>query len=459
MSETRQPLLHGAAPSRGAAARHGATARHEANPLHSAKTLRGAADAQRRSTGPHVGPRVGPRIGLALAGGGPLGATWEIGALCALEEALPELDFTQLDGYVGVSAGAFVAAALANGMRPRELCSAFIGPRSANPADHINPSLFVRPALAETWARLITLPVLATQAGMQLVLGRHSLLAAIERLGHALPTGLLSHRALEARLREVFTAPGRSDDFRQLKHRLVLVATDLDSGTAAPFGMPGWDHVPISRAAAASGALPGLFTPVTIGGRTYVDGALKKTLHASVLLDQGLDLLLCLNPLVPFDVTQATRHRVLGDAGPRLHRIVQGGLPLVLSQTFRTLIRSRLELGIKGYATSHPGTDIVLLEPDQRDPTMFLTNLFSTSQRRLLAEHAYQATRADLRSRRGSLTKLLQRHGMLLDHAALDDPQRQLLSRRRPHLRALARPMKQLEEVLDDLELSLAEAA
>ena len=156
-----------------------------------------------------------PRIGLALAGGGPLGATWEIGALCALEDALPDLDFTQLDGYVGVSAGAFVAAALANGMRPRELCEAFISSFPKNPADQISPTLFVRPALSEAVSRLINLPALLTQAGVQLVLGRHSLLAAIERLGHALPTGLLSHRALEARLHEVFSAPGRSDDFRQ----------------------------------------------------------------------------------------------------------------------------------------------------------------------------------------------------------------------------------------------------
>ena len=37
-----------------------------------------------------------PRIGLALAGGGPLGAVYEIGALCALEEALEGVDFTQL---------------------------------------------------------------------------------------------------------------------------------------------------------------------------------------------------------------------------------------------------------------------------------------------------------------------------------------------------------------------------
>ena len=55
--------------------------------------------------------RSAPRIGLALAGGGPLGAIYEIGALCALEEALPDIDFTRLQGYVGVSAGGFLAAA------------------------------------------------------------------------------------------------------------------------------------------------------------------------------------------------------------------------------------------------------------------------------------------------------------------------------------------------------------
>ena len=85
----------------------------------------------------------------------------------------------------------------------------------------------------------------------------------------------------------------------------MLVATDLDSGDSAPFGQPGWDHVPISRAVQASAALPGLFPPVRIGGRHYVDGALKKTLHATVLLEEGLDLLLCLNPLVPFDARRA----------------------------------------------------------------------------------------------------------------------------------------------------------
>ena len=193
--------------------------------------------------------------------------------------------------------------------------------------------------------------------------------------------------------------------FAQLKRKLVLVATDLDSGEAAPFGQPGWDHVPISQAAAASAALPGLFPPVAIDGRWYVDGALKKTLHASVLLDMGLDLLFCLNPLVPFDATHAQRHRVLSSGDARIPQLVDGGLPVVLSQTFRSLIHSRLELGMKGYEGSHPRTDIELFEPDHRDPEMFLANTFGYAQRRALAEHAYQRTRADLRSRRSTLAR------------------------------------------------------
>ena len=43
---------------------------------------------------------------------------------------------------------------------------------------------------------------------------------------------------------------------------------------------------------------------------------------------------------------------------------------------------------MKDYAGSHPGTDIVLLEPDHRDPEVFLANTFGFAPRRLMAEHA-----------------------------------------------------------------------
>ena len=397
------------------------------------------------------------RVGLALAGGGPLGAVYEIGALCALAEALPGLDLNAVEGYVGVSAGGFIAAGLANGMTPRQLCTSFIendGPS----ADVLRPNLFFRPALGEYVRRLAATPHLLLQAGWDMTMRRGTLLAAAERLGRALPTGLFSSTALQAQLARVYSAPGRSNDFRQLKRCLVLVATDLDSGEAAPFGLPGWDHVPISQAVAASAAMPGLFPPEPIDGRWYVDGALKKTLHARVLLDMGLDLMICLNPLVPFDASAGGRgrHRVLGSASELIPRLVDGGLPLVLSQTFRSLIHSRLELGLKGYETSHPDTDFLLFEPDHHDPEMFLANTFGYSQRRLLAEHAYQHTRADLRSRRSVLGHTLARHGLVLDEAVLDDHRRSLVGHKRRAASRAARALQRLDEVLSDLQRALA---
>ena len=409
--------------------------------------------AARRDGRRPAAARRAPRIGLALAGGGPLGAIYEIGALCALQEGLHGFDCNDLSGYVGVSAGGFIAAGLANGMTPRQLCSAFIentGPRE----DLVRPEQFIRPAWGEYARRGAALPGLLLQAGLRFALGRRALLSALEILGRALPTGLLSPAPLEAQIRRVLSAPGRSNDFHQLKRKLVLVATDLDSGQAAPFGQPGWDHVPISVAAAASAALPGLFPPVPIGARWYADGALKKTLHASVLLESGLDLLICLNPLVPFDALPA-RRRVRAGGDARIPRLVAGGLPVVLSQTFRSLIHSRLELGLERYGRTHAGTDIVLFEPDHHDPEMFLANTFGYAQRRALAEHAYQHTRADLRSRRSTLRPTLAAHGIRLNDEVLDDARRTLLGRgRRPRSRA-ARTLQRLDEVLDDLDAAL----
>lgn len=395
-----------------------------------------------------------PRIGLALAGGGPLGAIYEIGALCALEQALQGVDFSQLHAYVGVSAGGFIAAGLANGMTPRQLCAAFIE-TGGQGADVVDPAVFIRPAWGEFLRRGAMLPRLAAQAGTSFLFRRRSALAALEHLGRALPTGAFSNAPLEAQMQRILSAPGRSNDFRQLKRRLVLVATDLDSGATAPFGQPGWDHVPISKAIAASAALPGLFPPVPIDGRWYVDGALKKTLHARVLLDMGLDLVLCLNPLVPFDATHSERHRVLSSGEARIPRLVEGGLPVVMSQTFRTLIHSRLEIGIGSYETSHPDTDVLLFEPDQRDPEMFLANTFGYAQRRSLAEHAYQRTRADLRRRRSTLRAQLARHGVTLDDAVLDDPTRTLVGKRAIVHNRAARALRRLDEVLHDLDRAL----
>ncbi len=394
-----------------------------------------------------------PRIALALAGGGPLGAIYEIGALCALDEALTGLDFTALDHYVGVSAGGFIAAGLANGMSPRELCAAFI--ETDNTAsDVFDPSWLLVPAYREFARRALLFPVLAASAFWEATVGRRSLTHSLERLGPCLPTGIFSNEEVDRRLAMLFTRNGRTNDFRRLKSQLTLVATNLDTGEAAPFGRPGWDHVPISKAVQASSALPGLFPPVLIDDQHFVDGALKKTLHASVALDAGVDLMLCLNPLVPFNSTEEeTAPALRRDGLPekrRIPRIADGGLPAVLSQTFRSMIHSRMELGMKHYESAYPGTDIILIEPDHRDAELYLANTFGYGQRRQLAEHAYQQTRVLLRSRRGTISAQLARHGIQLAAHVLDDPRRRLVASH-PVATRMGRAITSLQEALDDL--------
>jgi hypothetical protein len=137
-------------------------------------------------------------------------------------------------------------------------------------------------------------------------------------------------------------------------------------------------------------------------------------------------------------------------ASRNIPRIVDGGLTSVLSQTFRSLIHSRLELGLKHYVHQYPDTDIVLIEPDHRDPELYLANTFSYSQRRHLAEHAYQQTRALLRSEATGLSAKLRWHGIRLNHAALDDTQRRLTPPNRAATR-IGRSMAGLQQSLNDL--------
>lgn len=352
---------------------------------------------------------TGPVIGLALAGGGPEGAVYEIGALRALEEALEGIDFADLDVYVGVSAGSFIAACLANKMSTAQLCRATFeeDPRKLPFA----PETFFTPAVKELFRRTLMTPRLAYEAIAEYVSnpGELSLFDSLSRLTRALPVGLFDNEPIRDYLNKVFTFRERTDDFRKLGTKLVVVAADLDSGQAVRFGEPGLDHVPISRAVQASTALPGLYPPVEIDGRHYVDGVLLKTLHASVALDAGVDLLLCLNPIVPVDTGESVAAGVM-----RRGKLVHRGLPTVLSQAFRTLVHSRLTTGMASYEPRYPGVDLVLIEPQRDDYRMFFTNVFKFSERKTVCEHAYRSTRRQLLERAGELGPILARHGIRL---------------------------------------------
>lgn len=401
------------------------------------------------------------RIGMALAGGGPEGAIYELGALRALEEAIGGLDLRALDIYVGVSAGACIAANLANQIPLEEMCRAVLRKASAGADDEhpFVPETFLQPALGELFRRGTRVPRLLAQAIADWA--RHPfdlpLSESLLRLTRALPVAVLDSAPLRRYLRRIYGQPGRTDDFRQLGRKLVVVAAELESGEAVRFGEPGYDDVPISLAVQASTALPGLYPPVEIDGCHYVDGVLLKTLHASVALDHGAGLVLCVNPIVPVDMSHRAGSNGNGN-GHQENSIVERGLPSVLSQTFRTLIYSRMQVGIAAYAERYPGADVLLFEPRRDDPRMFFTNIFTFSARKAVCEYAYVATRRDLRERADQLEPVLARHGLRLRRDVLADDSRtiwQSLDFDRQGRTQPAGTLSRLESLLDRLERAL----
>ncbi len=367
-----------------------------------------------------------PKIGLAIAGGGPLGAMYEIGVLMALDESLRGLKLNDLDVYVGVSAGSFITAGLANNLTPTEIFQLFIENKDTD-VGALKPEVFLRPAFGEYVRRAKMVPSLFAKSLVNFAVAklRHPLKsAALESfapLSRALPTGIFENDAIRVFLEKAFSQRGRTDDFRRLKKRLYSVATDLDTGESVCFGGPGFDDVPISKAVQASAALPGLFPPVEINGHYYVDGALKKTVNASLAMDAGAQLVLCINPLVPFNADAAKRK-----GKHHMEKLIEGGLPTVLSQTFRAIIHSRMQVGLQKYETQYKGRDVVLFEPSSDDGKIFFTNLFSYSSRKMVCEHAYQRTRLDLLKRRHELAPVLAKYGITLDLDRLKDEKRTL---------------------------------
>jgi predicted acylesterase/phospholipase RssA len=394
-------------------------------------------------------PRQTGRIGLALAGGGPLGAFYELGVLQALAECIEGFDPCDLYAYAGVSSGSMLAAGLANGLTPVDIGRIIISNDSGQDSAH--PGLFLQPAFGEYARRLARLPRLAFAALAQYARAplTRSLAEVLAPLAATLPAGFLESAPFERYLRRLYEGGGRTNDFRKLRRRLFVVATNLNTGEAARFGEPGLDHVPISRAVQASTALPGLYSPVRIGGETYADGALLRTMHASVLLEAGVDLVFGINPLVPFDASE-------DGVGPREIELTDHGLPIVLGQTFRALIRSRMQVGVAAYGDRFPRAEILLLEPDRGDRRMFFANVFRYADRRKLVDHAFECTRRDLKRHAREIAPVLARHGLCLNRAALVDPSHSFQAALERQRRADQRVMEDLGSTLDRLERLLA---
>ena len=141
------------------------------------------------------------------------------------------------------------------------------------------------------------------------------------------------------------------------------------------FGGPDFDQVPISKAVQASCAIPGLYRPVVIDGKEYIDGGVRKTAHISLAIKERCGLVVCVNPIVPFHIHE-NGHRN-GSMGP----LAKQGMPAILDQVFRVTLHSRMRYGIQRYKRENPDVDVVVFEPRPEDLPRFMSNIMRTSGR------------------------------------------------------------------------------
>ena len=386
------------------------------------------------------------KTGLALAGGGPLGGFYELGAICALKDCIKNLNLNNLDVYVGVSSGSFLVSALANGISTEEIADIFaFNKRTETP---FNPDNFLRPAYKLFMKKALDIPFVAYDSLFTWMKNpfHTSVVDILERFGSVLPNGAFNNSSLEKFIKSILTKKHSSNDFRKLKNKLYIVACEIDTGKIATFSTDENSDVPISKAVQASSALPGLYAPVNIKGKFYVDGALRRTMNASAALNQDVQLLFAVNPIVPFETDQIHDEK---------SKLLKAGLPMILSQTFRSIVQSRLKSGLDKYKTHYPKADIILIEPNNDDEMLFNTNLFSYSKRDQLCEYAYQQTRKQIKKKLNDMIPILERHKFRINNTNLMAKNRTLNDFLKQEKHGHSRIKRRLDETLNKLERTL----
>src|SRR5690606_23413179 len=162
----------------------------------------------------------------------------------------------------------------------------------------------------------------------------------------------------------------------------------------------------IAQAVQASTALPLFYKPARINGVDYVDGGVRTTASIDVAIEKGADLIVCYNPFRPFLNRIETDGGAPDSANGRY--LADRGLKVVLNQVFRTLLHSRLKLGLQRYLTDDRFQgDILLLEPRERDAEFFNVNPLAFWKRADAIQHGFESVRMTLEQNFDAVSEVL----------------------------------------------------
>jgi len=355
------------------------------------------------------GKRTASKTALVLGGGGFTGGVYEIGALRALDLLAVNHTVNEFDIYVGTSAGSFIASLTANGVTPEEMMRV-LNSDLRSPIPDIDLSMLLRPNYAGFIRGSLTLPLKVAAVVKEVFEKESSIVDLATGLAGLLPPGFYRGTGIETYVHEVLSDPDRTDDFRHLASELYLTATDLDTTERIVLGEGEWADVPISKAVAASGALPMIYEPVELKGREFIDGGILSTTNIDVAIERGAKFVVVINPLVPY--VNDFGKTIPTITGSRVQHVSDMGLAGIGNQVFRMMSHDRLHRAVEIWEERYPGVDIVLIEPELDDALMFGTSILDYKARLEIAKHGFESVTLKLARDYDRYRAIAKRHGI-----------------------------------------------
>ena len=200
-----------------------------------------------------------PERALVLGGGGPVGIAWEAGLAAGLEAG--GIDLGLADLVIGTSAGSYVGAQLASGRSARSLYEAQIALGEKDAAERAAG----KPASAERMPKPDLGPLIA--------LFMTPLADGETAEDRRREMGALALRTETIGEEEFIEGFGRTLSGMAWPDSFACTAVDAVSGEFRLWSKA--DEIPIERGVASSCSVPGIYPPITIGGRRYIDGGVR----------------------------------------------------------------------------------------------------------------------------------------------------------------------------------------
>jgi NTE family protein len=252
---------------------------------------------------------------LVLGGGGPVGIAWESGLLAGFAQA--GVNLADADFIMGTSAGSFVGAQLAMGADPAGLAKPFLAMAEAPKAPKPPSPTRADPARPAPDLRRLMQMMAEAQSG-----DRPAQVVRAEIGAWALAQDTIGeHEFIQSFGR--FLAGLAPDAWPEKGY--ACTAVDAETGA---FRL--WDKaagVGLARAVASSCSVPGVYPPISIDGRRYIDGGMRSAVNADMATGYDLVAVVAIRVAMAGDAAERARQgleaelQVLRDGGARVELV------------------------------------------------------------------------------------------------------------------------------------------